>query len=58
VVTCVFSHSVRRIIGEIICGFSSPLINELIDGYVRVNVLDEKVQSSGALYFDLIDEPH
>jgi hypothetical protein len=54
----VFSHGVHRIIGERICGFSSSLIDELIDGYVRVNDLDEKVRSSGALYFDLIDEPH
>ena len=57
-VTCIVSHSVHRIIGERICGFSSPLIDGLIDGYVRVNDLDEKVRSSGALYFDLIDELH
>ena len=57
-VTCVVSHSVHRIIGERICGFSSPLIDGLIDGYVCVNDLDEKVRSSEALHFDLIDELH
>jgi hypothetical protein len=48
-VTCVFSHSVHRVIDEIVCGLSSSLINELIDEYVRVNDLDEKAQSNGAL---------
>jgi hypothetical protein len=54
----VVSHNVHKIIGERICGFSSPLIDGLIDGYVRVSDLDEKVRSTGALHFDLIDELH
>jgi len=51
-------HSVHKIICERICGFSSPLIDRLIDGCVRVSDLDEKVRFSGAPHFDLVNELH
>jgi hypothetical protein len=52
------SHRVHRIIGERICGYSNPVIDELIDGYIGIEELDETVESSRTLHLDLFGESH
>ena len=47
------SHRVHRIIGERICEYSNPVIDELIDGYIGIEELNETVESSRTLHLDL-----
>jgi len=51
-------HRVHRIIGERICEYSNPVIDELIDGYISIEKLNETVESSRTLYLDLFGESH
>jgi hypothetical protein len=50
------SHRVHRIIGERICEYSNPVIDELIDGYIGIEELNETVKSSRTLHLDLFGE--
>jgi len=52
------SHRVHRIIGERICGYSNLVIDELIDGYIGIEELNETGESSRTLHLDLFGESH